>query len=308
MDIIKAVIPAAGLGTRFLPFTKAVPKELVPLLNKPAIQYVVEEALHSDVNQFLFITSKDKEAIADHFDVSDKLESILKERDQEQLLADINKIIRLAQFTYIRQSEPLGLGHAIGLARNSIGPKEYFTVLLPDDIIMGNPPGLAQLIRIARQEKASVIAVQEVPDECVSSYGIVSIKKQITPSLFQVGNLVEKPAKKDAPSNLAIIGRYVLSPKIFKALDEISVHDNKELQLTDGISHMMKNNEKVFAYKVQGIRYDVGTPIGWIKSIIGIALQTPAYAPHIKSFLADLNTTQSFMYNSSKNIQHTILK
>ncbi|MFI5333142.1 MAG: UTP--glucose-1-phosphate uridylyltransferase [Candidatus Babeliales bacterium] len=308
MEITKTIIPAAGLGTRFLPITKAIPKEMLPILNKPAIHYIIEEALQSEVNQCIFITSKDKEAIADYFDTDAKLDDILQERHKENLLAGLNKIMRTAHFTYIRQSEPLGLGHAVSLARYCITPKEYFGVMLPDDIIIGQQPGLAQLIRIAHQEKASVIAVQEVPDECVSSYGVIAIKKQITPNLFQVSQLVEKPAKKDAPSNLAIIGRYVLSAKIFKALDEINAYSTtNELQLTDGISHMMHQNEKVFAYKIQGTRYDVGNPVGWIKAVIGIGLQNPQYAPHIKDFLANLNTPSSFVYDTSKNIRHASL-
>lgn len=308
MVITKTIIPAAGLGTRFLPITKAIPKEMLPILNEPAIHYIIKEALQSEVSQCVFITSKDKEAIANYFDKDQKLEEILEERHKEAVLANLNKMIRSAHFSYIRQSEPLGLGHAVSLARYMIHPKEYFGVMLPDDIIVGKEPALAQLIRVAQQEKASVIAVQEVPDECVSSYGVIAIKKQITPHLFQVGRLVEKPAKKDAPSNLAIIGRYVLSAKLFKALDEINAYSTtNELQLTDGISHMMHQNEKVFAYKVQGTRYDVGNPIGWIKAIIGIGLQNPQYAPHIKSFLADLNTPQSFVYDTSKNIRHASL-
>lgn len=305
MEITKAIIPAAGLGTRFLPLTKAIPKEMIPLLNKPAIHYIVEEGIKSSINQFLIITDKHKQAIGDYFDAAPELSSLLKERGKEALLSEITKLIRQAHFTYIRQSEPLGLGHAIWMARHSIG-KEYFGIFLPDDIIVGPDPALAQLIRIARQEKASVIAVQEVPNDCVSAYGIIDVKKQITPNLFQVANLVEKPNIKDAPSNLAIIGRYVLSHKIFKALDETSASALDEIQLTDGISQMMKNSEKVFAYKVQGMRYDIGTPIGWVKAVIGFALQDPAYAPHINDFLSGLNTTHSFMYNKSKNITHSL--
>jgi UTP--glucose-1-phosphate uridylyltransferase len=305
MDIIKAIIPAAGLGTRFLPVTKAVPKEMLPILNKPAIQYIVEEAIKSDINQFLIITDKHKQSIADYFDSAPELELLLKERGKENLLSDVQKIIRLSHFTYIRQPEPLGLGHAISMARHSIG-KEYFGIFLPDDIIVGPDPALAQLIRIARQEKASVIAVQEVPNECVSSYGVINVKKQLTPNLFQVANLVEKPSVKDAPSNLAIIGRYVLSYKIFQAIDDISGSATDEIQLTDGISQMIKSNEKVFAYKVSGMRYDVGNPIGWVKAIIGFALQNPHYAPHIKDFIADLGTTDSFLYNKHKNLTHTL--
>jgi len=305
MDIIKAIIPAAGLGTRFLPFTKSVPKEMLPLLAKPAIQYIIEEGLLSELSQFLVITSKEKQALANHFDTNHELQALLKEKNKEALTASVEKIIRAAHFTYIRQSEPLGLGHAVWMARHAVG-KEYFSIFLPDDIIVSPIPAMSQLIKIARQEKASIIAVQEVPDECVSSYGIVSIKKQITPSLFQIGSLVEKPQQRDAPSNLAIIGRYVLSPKLFKALDDISTYAVGELQLTDGINQMMKNNEKVFAYKVQGTRYDIGTPLGWIKCIIGMSLQHPHYAPHIRNFLADIGTTDSFIYNKDKNISHNL--
>lgn len=305
MDVLKAIIPAAGLATRFLPCTKAVPKEMLPLLNKPAIQYIVEEGLASEVSQFLVVTSRDKQAIENHFDTNLALKDLLKELDKESLLAGVEKIIRSAHFSYIRQPEPLGLGHAIMMARHSIG-KEYFGVMLPDDIIVGSQPGLDQLIKVARQEKASVIAIQEVPDDCVSSYGVIAIKKQVTPNLFQVSNLVEKPLQKDAPSNLAVVGRYVLSYKLFKALDDIGTYAVGELQLTDAISQMMKNNEKVFAYKIQGTRYDVGTPLGWVKCIIGLALQHPQYGPHVKQFLAGLDSTDSFIYNKNKNITHTL--
>jgi UTP--glucose-1-phosphate uridylyltransferase len=305
MDITKVIIPAAGLGTRFLPLTKSVPKEMLPLLNKPAIQYIIEEALASQVNNFSIITSKDKQALVNHFDAHPELELLLKERNKTEALTQLERIIRTANFTYIRQPEPLGLGHAIWMARHTIG-KEYFGVMLPDDIIVGTTPALDQLIRIARMEKATVIAVQEVPIECVSSYGIISIKKQITPNLMQVGHLVEKPAQRDAPSNLAIIGRYVLSHKIFDALADISTYAVGELQLTDAIASMLKNNEKVFAYKVQGTRYDIGVPIGWLKAIISLGLQHPEYGPQLNKFLADRNTIDSFVYNKTKNIAHNL--
>jgi UTP--glucose-1-phosphate uridylyltransferase len=289
VEITKAVIPAAGLGTRFLPFTKAVPKEMLPILNKPAIQYIVEEGINSGISNFFMVTSKSKEAIANYLDSSPCLDMYLQERGKEKLLDKLNRIIRQAHFTYIRQSEPLGLGHAIGMARHSIG-KEYFGILLPDDLIFGKQPGLDQLIKIAHQEKASVVAVQEVPREAVSSYGIIAIKKQITPNLYQVGQLVEKPSQKDAPSTLAIIGRYVLSHKIFESIDEISNNATDEIQLTDAISNMMGNSEKVLAYKVQGQRFDTGTPLGWLKANIHIALQDPDYAPAIKEMLNDLGS------------------
>jgi len=305
MDITKAIIPAAGLGTRFLPFTKSIPKEMIPLLNVPAIQYIIQEGLASQIKQFFMITGRGKQAITDYFDSSPALESILEERNKLSLIANVEKIIKMAHFTYIRQSEPLGLGHAVWMARHSIG-KEYFGIFLPDDIITGKTAALAQLIRIARQEKASVVAVQEVPNDLVSSYGIISVKKQITPNLFQVGQLVEKPSQKNAPSNLAVIGRYVLSHKIFNALESMSSYATDELQLTDGISLMIKNNEKVFAYKVQGYRYDIGTPIGWLKATISLALQTPEYAPIIKEYLKGLDTIDSMIFDQTKNIDHTV--
>lgn len=305
MDIIKTVIPAAGLGTRFLPFTKAVPKEMLPLLNKPAIQYHVEEALNSDIKNILMIVSKNKQAIANHFDNDLELEVTLKERGNLDLLTSLKKISNESFFSYIRQSEPLGLGHAIWLARHSI-TKEYFGVQLPDEIIVSKTPALAQLIKIARQEKATVVGVQEVPIEMSSSYGMVAIKKQITPNLFQVSHLVEKPDQKDAPSNLALIGRYVLSHKIFPALESIETDSKGELQLTDAISQMMFNNEKVFAYKIQGIRYDIGNPIGWLKALIGCALQDPHYQPHISKFLADKELMDSFIYNPITIAEHVL--
>lgn len=305
MDLVKTVIPAAGLGTRFLPFTKAVPKEMLPLLNKPAIQYIVEEAFHADIKNILMIISKNKEAIINHFDSDLELEMLLKERGHLDLLNNLKKMNHELFFSYIRQGEPLGLGHAIWLARHSIN-KEYFCVQLPDEIIISKTPGLAQLIKIARQEKATVVGVQEVPLEMTSHYGIIAVKKQITPNLFQVSHLVEKPDQKDAPSNLALIGRYVLSHKIFSALESIETDAKGELQLTDAISQMMFNNEKVFAYKIQGVRYDIGNPIGWLKALIGCALQDPLYQPHISKFLADKELMDSFMYSPINIVENQL--
>ncbi len=304
MKITKVIIPAAGLGTRFLPFTKAVPKEMLPLIDKPAIQYIVEEAIASGINHFSIVTSRAKEAVENHFDANPGLEFLLKEKKQYHLLSSTDKIHQIANFTYIRQPEPLGLGHAVWMARNTIG-KEYCGVMLPDEIFMSKDPCLAQLIQIAHQERASVVAVQEVPLESVSSYGVIAIKKQITPKLFQLANLVEKPSQKDAPSCLALTGRYILSHKIFNALEQVSNYNNSgELQLTDGISQMLQEGEKVFAYKVQGIRYDIGKPLGWIKAVLGTALQDPRYARHVREFLADMDTPESFLFNNNKNLTH----
>lgn len=299
MEILKAIIPAGGLGTRFFPFTKAIPKEMIPLLNKPAIQYIVEEGIASDIRNFIIVTSRDKHAISNHFDTNVAVEMLLKERNKQDLLVSLERLIRMATFTYVRQTEPRGLGHAIWTARHTIG-KEYFGIFLPDEIIISKDPGLDQLIKIARQERASVIGVQEVSMDMVSSYGIIGIKKQITPNLFQVSHLIEKPDQKNAPSNLAIIGRYVLSHKIFPALESIETDDHEELQLTDAIGCMLHNNEKVFAYKIHGMRYDIGNPLGWVKAIIGCALQDPHYAPSISTFLEDKELLEHYRYNPAK--------
>lgn len=302
MDVAKAIIPAAGFGTRFLPFTKAIPKEMLPLMNKPAIQFVVEEALQAGINFFTIVTSKHKQAIADHFDASHDLEYLLKEHNKLELTATIDQIIRSSHFNYVRQAEPLGLGHAVWMARHMIG-KEYFAILLPDEIILNKTSALNQLINTARQEKASVIAVQEVPLDSVCNYGIIEVRKQINPHLFQVGSLVEKPDQKNAPSNLAIVGRYILSHKIFSSIEEISSSGSTdEIQLTDAIAHMLRNNEKVFAFKIRGTRYDIGNPLGWLKATIGCALQNPVYRPHLKKFIDELENPELFSLGSGKNM------
>jgi len=306
MDINKVIIPAAGLGTRFLPYSKSVPKEMLPILNKPAIHYIVQEAFESGIKHLSLVTNRSKHSIEDYFDTTPGLFNALKDLEKEGLLSDIEKIMRSVEFSYVRQQEMMGLGHALWLARHSIG-KEYCGVMLPDDLIFAKQPGLAQLIRVARQEKASIIAVQEVPSDCISSYGVVTVKKQITPNLLQISSIIEKPNQKDAPSNLAVIGRYVLSHKIFNSLEEITTYSvGEEIQLSDAINNMMQNSEKVFAYKIQGMRYDVGTPLGWIKAVIGSALQDAHYGPHIQRFIDDLGTSESFIFNQSKNIQHTV--
>ena len=241
-----------------------------------------------------------------YFDTAPELQMLLQEKNKQDLLSSLEKIIRTAKFTYIRQPEPLGLGHAVLMAGSIVDPKEYVGVMLPDDIIVSQTPALSQLITIAQQEKASVIAVQEVPAECLSSYGVIAIKKQLTPRLFQVGHLVEKPKQHEAPSNLAVVGRYVLSGKIFKSLAELGPYATDELQLTDAISSMIKNNEKLFAYKIQGTRYDIGTPVGWLKATIALGLEHPQYATHLKQFLSSIDTLDSFRINQSKNIAHTL--
>jgi len=286
--ITKAIIPAGGLGTRFLPATKTTPKEMLPLLEKPAIQYIVEEGIRSSIKTFVVVTGKNKSAIEDHFDTFPELENYLTARKKEYLLDEVNKIVNNTNFIYVRQKEPLGLGHAVWSAKHVIG-KEPLAIFLPDDIIVSAVPCMAQLINIASQEKCNVLAVQEVPIESVQSYGVIGIRKQFSPNLFQVKELVEKPKPVDAPSNLAIIGRYVLSPNIFQSLEEMRVGVGGEIQLTDAIQSLLLSGEKVFAYKIQGTRYDIGNPMGLLKANLDLALRHPQYSEHILSYLTELD-------------------
>lgn len=289
MDIGKMVIPAAGIGTRFLPYTKSIPKEMLPILNKPAIQYIIEEGIESDVRNFLIVTNRSKDSIADHFDADHDLEAILKEREQSQLLAGTKRLARLASYAYIRQPEPLGLGHALLLIQNYIG-KEYFNVALPDDLIDSTEPAIKQLIRISRQEKGSVLAVQEIPSSELGKNTVISIKKNISQQLFQINGLVRQPQPKDAPSLLAVVGRFVLSHKIFPALEYLNAHsDENELSLHEAITHMAFSGERVFAYKIPENRYHLDTPASWLSANIGYGLKNPQFAPQIKAMLAQLN-------------------
>jgi len=295
MDITKVVIPAAGFATNFLPFSKAVPKEMLPLLNKPAIQYVVEEGLQAGIKNFFIVTNKEKQAICNHFDVYQALEEFLKETNKTELLSDLAKIRRNVNFAYVRQAEPLGLGHAVSQARSLIHDKEYFGICLPDDIIQSKTPALEQLMRVAQQERASVVAVQEIPRELANQYGIVTIKKQITSSLFQLSHIIEKPSPKETPSDLAVIGRYILSSKIFDALDTAASYSLGDIQLSDGISTMIRSGERVFAYKIQGTRYDIGNPLGWMKATLSMGLQDPVYGPHLKRYLGEITHNESLL-------------
>ncbi len=302
MDIKKAIIPAAGLGSRFLPATKVIPKEMLPLIDKPAIQAVVEEGIKGNIKNFILVSGRNKKAIEDHFDSFPGLEQILKEKGKEKLLEPLAKIIKLVDFTYVRQHEPLGLGHAIWTARHTIG-KEYIAVMLPDDIVTGAIPAIAQLIKIATQERCNVIAVKEVPIEEISRYGVIEIKKQFSPNLFQVKRVTEKPKPSEAPSNLAIIGRYILSPSIFEALEKTEYGSNGELQLTDAIQSLIfSGGEKVFALKIQGTRYDTGTPMGWLKTNIALALKHPQYSEEIAKYLKQLDKEMLIMEGKAETL------
>ncbi|MBD3273085.1 UTP--glucose-1-phosphate uridylyltransferase GalU [Candidatus Dependentiae bacterium] len=304
---IKAVIPAAGFGTRFLPTTKAVPKELLPIVDKPAIQYIVEEGLLSGIKDFVIITGKNKKAIEDHFDNYQELQSNLKSKNKENLIESISKIIEKANFLFVRQREQLGLGHAIQTARPAFSD-EHLAIFLPDDIFTGKVPGMAQLIKIATQEKCNVVAVQEVPKEEVNRYGIIDIRRQFSPNLFQVRDLVEKPPVNAAPSNLAIVGRYVLSSNIFESLEDLQFGSGGEIQLTDGIQNLLLNGEKVFAYKIQGQRYDAGTILGWLKTNIEFALKHPEYSNIILEHLSKLDREFLVMQGKAESLSKKQVK
>ena len=266
MNIRIGVIPAAGLGTRFLPFTKSVPKELLPIINKPSIHYIVEECHASGITDLCIITSERKSALKNYLSRDSALEAYLAHSNKLDLLNELNELIDTTQFEYVIQQNPKGLGHAISITRDRIGDN-HFGVLLPDDIIAGQPPALAQLIAVAQEYNATVVAVQEVPREQTSSYGIVAINKSLNDNVFEVSHLVEKPKPENAPSNLAIIGRYVLSPRIFEMIEKTKAGVAGEIQLTDALDLLARSGERVLACKVSGIRFDVGIPRGWVKAI-----------------------------------------
>lgn len=265
MKITKAVVPAAGFGTRFLPWTKSTPKEMLPLLNKPAIQVIAEEIRDSKLAECIIINAHYKQALVNFFKHSPELEQFLQEKNKISLVQELNELITQLSFSYVYQDEAKGLGHAISLVEEAVN-NEYFGIALPDDIMISNPPGLAQLITVAQKYNASVIAVQEVPQEAVSAYGVVAVSQQLDDLTFEITGMVEKPKPQDAPSNLAISGRYVLSPAIFAALKDIKPTIGGEIQLTDGMLAMLKAGERVVAYKIQGTRHDIGNPTGWLKA------------------------------------------
>lgn len=266
----KAIIPAAGLGTRFLPATKAMPKEILPIVDKPTIQYIVEEAVESGIEDIIIVTGKGKRAIEDHFDHAFELENNLLEKNKLDLLEEVQRSANMVDIHYIRQKEPKGLGHAIWCARKFIGD-EPFAVLLGDDIVEAEPPCLKQMMDLYNRYQSSIIGVQTVSDDEVSRYGIVDAQ-EFGDRFYAVNNLVEKPKKEDAPSNLAIMGRYILSPQIFSILDQQKTGAGGEIQLTDAIAEL-NVKEAVYAYDFMGTRYDVGEKLGFIKTTIEFALK-----------------------------------
>jgi UTP--glucose-1-phosphate uridylyltransferase len=281
-DVRKAVIPAAGLGTRFLPATKASPKEMLPLVDKPLIQYAVEEAVASGIEDIIIITGRGKRAIEDHFDRSVELEENLKGSGKAQLLSQMRHISTLANFCYVRQTEALGLGHAVLCAQRLIGD-EPFAVILGDEIIDAPVPGLAQLIHAYKKRHGAILGVQEVPHHEVNRYGIVS-PRTIAAGLHRVEGLIEKPAANEAPSNLAVIGRYVLPPEIFSILRKTQPGKNGEIQLTDALRESAKKSP-MYALEIQGQRYDAGDKLGFLVATVEFALKNPSLGQDFRDYL-----------------------
>ncbi len=271
----KAVFPAAGLGTRFLPATKAQPKEMMPLVDKPLIQYGVEEAIHSGIQNILIVTGRGKSAIEDHFDVSFELEHLLETRNKRDMLATVRDISDMIDVAYIRQREALGLGHAVLRARAIVG-NEPFAVVLSDDVIDAEIPCLRQLLDVYDFFGAPVVALMEVPPEQISAYGVVDAEpvahNGCRDRLYRIRNMVEKPAKSEAPSNLAIIGRYVLTAEIFNSLESIEPGSLGEIQLTDGLKHLLRSRP-IYGYRFEGTRYDAGDKLGFLKATVEFALR-----------------------------------
>lgn len=284
--IKKAIIPAAGLGTRFLPATKAMPKEMLPILDKPTIQYIVEEAARAGIEDIIIVTGKHKRAIEDHFDIQKELETTLYEKGKLELLDRVQYSTELANIFYVRQKEQKGLGHAIYTAKQFIG-NEPFAVLLGDDIVESDNPAIKQLMEQYESTGKSVIGVQTVPESETHRYGIIEPKSQ-DERLYEVNRFVEKPEQGTAPSNLAIMGRYVLSPKIFDYLETQTEGSGGEIQLTDAIERLNKD-DKVYAYDFEGQRYDVGEKIGFVKTTIEYALKDEEMREEIKRYIQSLD-------------------
>lgn len=286
MTIRHAVFPAAGLGTRFLPATKSQPKEMLPLVDKPIIQYGVEEALASGLKQIVMITGRGKRALEDHFDINYELEENLRAKGKTEVLEEVESISRLANFIYIRQKEAKGLGDAVAQAEEVVNG-EPFLVILPDDVIVGSPPVTEQMIGQFEKVKSTILAVMEVPKEEVSRWGIVKPKKGQKGDLLELEDLVEKPDPTSSPSNLAVIGRYILTPQIFAELKKVKPGAGGEIQLTDGIKGLLKK-EKVFAYKFQGEYFDCGEKLGYLKTQVKLALKRDDLKEEFKKFLKKL--------------------
>ena len=288
MQITKAVFPAAGMGTRFLPATKAQPKEMLPLVDKPLIQYVIEEAVASGIRNITIVTGRGKNAIEDHFDVSYELEQVLEARGKKEQLEELRRISNMINVSYVRQKEALGLGHAILVARDTIG-NVPFAVMLGDDIIDSQVPCMKQMMDLFEKLQASIIATCEVPRSEISQYGVIRgvPVEGFNGRVYRVQDVVEKPPVSEAPSNMAIIGRYILTPEIFGVLDKTRTGRGGEIQLTDGI-RMLLEQQPVYAYMFEGTRYDAGDKLGFLKATVEFALRRPDLGKEFRQYLKSL--------------------
>lgn len=287
MKIRKAVFTAAGLGTRLLPATKAQPKEMLPLVDKPIIQYVVEEAVASGIEQIIIVTGRGKRAIEDHFDVAFELEYYLNKKKDTEALHEVRKISELANtVTYIRQKEPLGIGHAILVTKEIVGD-EPFAVLFPDDLIDASVPCLKQMVRVYERYGSSVLAVQQVERSAVSRYGIIA-PSRVENRVYKALDLVEKPKVEDAPSNLGIVGRYILTPEIFDCLERTQPGAGGEIQITDGL-RLLAQKQAIYGYEFEGTRYDTGNKLGFLKASVEMALKRPDLGADFRAYLKSLD-------------------
>lgn len=271
MKISKIIIPAAGIGSRFLPITKSVPKEMLPLSNKPAIEYIVQEAIDAGITDIGIVLSPEKNSIKEYFQSNKHLDTLLKSKNKYHYISKLNTIIQSADFSFFYQNNAAGLAHALTQAESMIEENEFFSVALPDDIIFGDQPELSHLIAMAQETQGIVIGVQEVPQDKISSYGVIAIEEQISETGFKIKSLVEKPSIQDAPSNLAIVGRYIFSSQLFKFIAQTPLDEkSKEILLPETINLMIKSGYPVYACKIKGKRFDTGTPEGWFTSIMHI--------------------------------------
>lgn len=296
MNVRKAIIPAAGLGTRFLPATKAQPKEMLPIVDKPTIQYIIEEAVEAGIQDIIVVTGRNKRSIEDHFDRSIELELELEKGDKQEMLEMVRGISEMANIHYIRQKEPRGLGHAILAAQHFIGD-EPFAVLLGDDVVISKQPCLGQMLDVFKEYQTSILGVQTVAHEVVNKYGIIA-GKQVDERVYKVNDMVEKPSVEEAPSNVAVLGRYIITPEIFRFLETQDVGKGGEIQLTDALKRLVKE-QAMYAYDFKGHRYDVGSKVGFIQANIEFALRRGELREEMEEYLSRLheNVDQMIEYD-----------
>lgn len=284
--IRKAVFPAAGLGTRFLPATKAMPKEMLTLVDKPLIQYVVEEAVASGVQSIIMITGRDKSAIENHFDISYELEQTLQERGKMAIFEQVRAVAEIAKVSYTRQKQPLGLAHALYQAKDFV-EDEPFAVMLPDDIMEAETPALQQLIDVYEKVQAPVIATMQIKGEAISRFGVIDAD-EVEPGIFKIKSIVEKPRYEDAPSDMAVVGRYIFTPDLFDAIEKIEPGAGGELQVADAMQIMLRENKPFYAVKLDGVRHDAGDKLGFLIATVEFAMKRPDLAPEFVEYLKSL--------------------